>query len=204
MNLYLIRHGESVGNRHEDIDMPDSPLTDIGTRQAERVTSHLSGIALTRIVASPLVRALQTAQPLAVQLGLRIEVWRELVEVRNGCDYTGPARSELDRKFPQAIFPYDMEPDGWTYKGGDDSGSIQARVHAVIQRLQRLDPNDSVAVFAHGHLNAVLISELLRRSGISQAEQPAFPIRQANGAINHFLIKEGIVLQYSLNQTAHL
>ena len=66
MLLYFIRHGDPCYE-------PDS-LTPLGLRQAEAVGRRLAGKGLDRVVASPMKRARQTAQPAAEMLAKEIEI----------------------------------------------------------------------------------------------------------------------------------
>ena len=82
MRLILVRHGQSFGNVVTE-DMPDPPLTPLGVEHAELVKEHLKHTEIHHVLASPLVRSLGTAHPLAEELDLPITVWRDLQEVRN-------------------------------------------------------------------------------------------------------------------------
>jgi len=80
--IYLIRHGESVGNLnriclgHTDLD-----LTDLGYEQAEKTAEALKNIDFSAIYSSDLIRAVHTAEPHAQFRGLKINkdiAFREL------------------------------------------------------------------------------------------------------------------------------
>lgn len=68
MELYLVRHAHAVDDAARD---DDRPLSADGRRQARDVGGALArqGVALARIVTSPLVRAVETAELVAVALG---------------------------------------------------------------------------------------------------------------------------------------
>ena len=78
MRLILIRHGRPD---EDDLERPnDPPLNAEGWSQARAVARLLETEGVTRIVASPLLRAQQTAAPLAEALALTIETiegWAE-------------------------------------------------------------------------------------------------------------------------------
>lgn len=112
MELYFVRHGESVGNVTPDQDMPDCPLTERGKKQAELVGKRLEKIPFTHILSSPLIRALETAQPLAKALGLPIQVMENAYEVRNLESCKGAVLEDLLKQFPEAKFPEDFPTDG--------------------------------------------------------------------------------------------
>jgi 8-oxo-dGTP diphosphatase len=72
-SLYLIRHADA-GER-ERWTGPDElrPLTERGLRQAARLAARFAGSRITRVVSSPAVRCIQTAEPLAADRHLPIE-----------------------------------------------------------------------------------------------------------------------------------
>lgn len=106
MELYIIRHGQSSNNALDDQEQGqrhhDSPLTDRGQQQAERLAAFLAGGALrdpwmnpatgytdptrdsrikaTHFYCSPMTRTLQTALPVARALGIWPQVWVEIHE----------------------------------------------------------------------------------------------------------------------------
>lgn len=62
MYLYLVRHGESVGNRDRlFFGQTDYPLTERGREQAAQAAEKLRGVAFARCCASDLSRAWETA-----------------------------------------------------------------------------------------------------------------------------------------------
>jgi 8-oxo-dGTP diphosphatase len=86
--LLLIRHA-NAGSR-EGSDVPDwaRPLSDKGVRQAKSLVRILEGYAPQRILSSPSTRCIQTVQPLARALDLKIEECDALAE--------GSARAALE------------------------------------------------------------------------------------------------------------
>ena len=71
--VLLVRHAKA-GER-ERWDGPDRlrPLSKKGVAQAERLVEDLAGYGVTRVVASPYVRCVQTVEPLAERLGVGVE-----------------------------------------------------------------------------------------------------------------------------------
>lgn len=71
--LYLVRHADA-GHR-SDFDGPDRrrPLSARGRRQADGLRDHLEATGITRLLASPFTRCVETLEPLAATLGLEVE-----------------------------------------------------------------------------------------------------------------------------------
>lgn len=102
MQLYFIRHGQSVNNalwadtRSSNGRSEDPELTELGMRQAEAVAEYLkyasptggrlcegqraSGFGITHLYCSLMIRAVQTGSIIARKLGITLEGWEELHE----------------------------------------------------------------------------------------------------------------------------
>jgi broad specificity phosphatase PhoE len=82
--VHLLRHGE-VHNPDGILygRLPGFRLSDVGIRQAERVAAYLGDRDVVYVVASPLVRAQQTAEPIAARHGLDLVTDDGLVEAGN-------------------------------------------------------------------------------------------------------------------------
>lgn len=107
--MILLRHGQSECNlrmfaTRRDPGIEDARLTEYGLHQAEVAAAKLADEQITRIIASPYTRALQTAEPLARRLGLNVEI-RPIVRERFGlaCDI-GTSRSQLADAWPAHDF----------------------------------------------------------------------------------------------------
>ena len=71
MRIYIIRHGESIGNLHRIcLGHTDLGLTDRGREQALLTANALFGVKFVAIYSSDLVRAVETALPNAELRGL--------------------------------------------------------------------------------------------------------------------------------------
>ena len=78
--LFVVRHADA-GSR-SDHDGPDveRPLSKRGRRQAEGIRDQLADAGITRLVASPYLRCVQTLEPLGHRLGLAVESDKRLAE----------------------------------------------------------------------------------------------------------------------------
>ena len=79
--VHLLRHGE-VFNPTGILygRMPGFSLSDLGRQMAQRLADTIAVRDIVRVVASPLERAQQTAQPLADALGLEIQTDPRVIE----------------------------------------------------------------------------------------------------------------------------
>lgn len=158
MMLYLIRHGECLGqcdpNYYSD---PDSPLSDLGREQAVQTRKALSE-KLTHIISSPLIRALETAAIIASNKP--ITVW---TDVREGFSnsHQGRPLSDLQARFPSALFPESISEQGWQH-GNDVYDDWQPRCQNVLASLNTQFSNDDhIALITHGGFANYLLHALL-------------------------------------------
>jgi broad specificity phosphatase PhoE len=82
--VHLVRHGE-VQNPEKILygRLPGYPLTERGQQMAQRTADHLAGRDVRLVWASPLLRAQQTAAPIAARHGLTTEPDDRLLESMN-------------------------------------------------------------------------------------------------------------------------
>jgi probable phosphoglycerate mutase len=80
VELLLIRHAQPVRVERTDGLAADPPLTELGHAQAKAMAAWLSEERVDAVYVSPLLRARQTAEPLAALFGLEPVVVEELAE----------------------------------------------------------------------------------------------------------------------------
>jgi len=99
--VLLWRHGRTAWNlEHRFQGQADPPLDEVGRAQAASAAALLVGFSPVAIVSSDLCRAVQTAQPLAEQLGLPVTLDRRLRERSLG-GWEGLTRDEVSRRHPE-------------------------------------------------------------------------------------------------------
>jgi broad specificity phosphatase PhoE len=146
MEVVLVRHGQTEWSRDlRHTGRTDVPLTDEGRAQAERLRDVLGDWSFTRVLTSPLSRALDTCR----LAGFRdsAELSDALLEWDYG-DYEGDTTPQIRELRPG----WNLWRDGCP--GGESAADVGARVDPLISELKASD--GEVLVFAHGHLLRVL------------------------------------------------
>lgn len=139
--LYLIRHAMATGQSAE------SPLTPEGEAAALLLADQLAGAGIQRIVASPFLRAQQTAAPLARRLGLPVETDDRLAERI----LSGHALPDWMEKLEASFADADLR-----LPGGETSREARARaVAAVADALKH--GAQTTALVSHGNLLSLLL-----------------------------------------------
>ena len=162
--MILVRHAESEWNRHFsrtriDPGIPDPPLTETGRRQAARLVDRLAEAEITRLVASPYRRALETATILGEALGLAITV-EPLVRERCvfSCD-EGTPPAQLAALWPDLDFAH-LEERWWGVPA-ETEVSLGRRCAAFRAKTVALPDRSRVAVITHwGVIRALTGQEL--------------------------------------------
>ena len=63
MNLYVVRHGETIWNKEHKVQgITDIPLTDAGRSQAKQLQELVKKLDIDVVISSPLIRARETAK----------------------------------------------------------------------------------------------------------------------------------------------
>src|SRR5260370_40876471 len=107
--IYLVRHGEtawSATGRHTGLT--DLPLTERGERNAKSLRERLAGMVFTRVLTSPLQRAVRTCE--LAGFGAVAEVDADLVECNYG-DYEGLRTVEIQAERPGRPLVRDGRPN---------------------------------------------------------------------------------------------
>lgn len=176
MRLYLARHGESTGNAQQLIfGRRDYPLTEQGRAQARALGRSLEGARIERVVASPLVRALETARIACP--GDAIETDARLTEQFMG-RWEGMTEAEaLADNAPlwQAMLS-DWTRDQAAPPGGESYAALRARVSYALGAI--LDRGANTLIVTHAGVLAAL-SELLLKTPRGQCAHEHFPCASA-------------------------
>ena len=151
MRIGLIRHGETEWNARGLLQgTSDIPLNERGLDQARDAANLLIGQGWQRIYASPLQRAMRTAEIIAHAVGLEAPT---------------PVPGVIERSFG------DLEGERyWTPEGGRrrlDEPSIEpvevvrARTREALAAIERAHPDKDTLVVAHGTVIRLLLDDLL-------------------------------------------
>jgi probable phosphoglycerate mutase len=140
--IFVIRHGETVGNAARIVQRPDAPLSPRGIAQAERLARRLTGEGVALILSSDLARAMTTAEYVRRATGAPLEI-DPLLQERN----FGALRGTPYDRLGFDLFAPDLEPDG-----GESWPVFHARVDRAWAALQaRAAAIDGpLAVVTHG------------------------------------------------------
>jgi probable phosphoglycerate mutase len=182
--VYLLRHAESAAPNVFHGAESDIGLSERGRRQAEAIAPIIAALRPDGIVSSAMLRARETAIPIATACGLPLHIEPHLHERRVG------ALTGLDFRagdvWPQTLRRWTAGETGYAPKGAESFDDIRARVLPVWQRLTTEWSGRSLVIVAHGVVCKVLLFSVV--PGLSVKDwQTIGPIK--NVAL-HELFKE--------------
>ncbi len=167
--IHLIRHGETTLNAARVLQPPETPLSERGRRQAERLALRLRESGIVHVISSDLPRAQATAELLCRVTGAELTL-EPLLQERSFGELRGTAYSELGRD----VFAQDYRPPG-----GEDGHDFDRRVDAawerIVERAARLGA--PLAVVTHG---LVCRSLTLRRLRLPPGQEPVQRFRNTS------------------------
>lgn len=148
---YLLRHGETEYHAQQRLlGRLDIGLNERGREQARKVVDFFRGLRLDAIYSSPLKRCLETAEPVARERGLTIQVLEGLMEVDMG-DWDGRTFEELFREEGELVGKWMRNPSSVAIPGGEDFGTVRDRVMSAVREIVSRHPGDQrVLVVSHG------------------------------------------------------
>jgi broad specificity phosphatase PhoE len=194
--LTLIRHGETSAN----LDgvwhgSTDTPLTERGRRQAERVAAFLSEkhADARALYSSPLARARDTASAIAASLKLPLAIDPDLAEYDLG-SWEGLTYRELHQT--HKLWERMKEPD-FAPHGGETPSRVAERFTGALRRISSTHPGDRVIVVAHGGALSMGLAALL------DGDYTQWKRVMHNCAVSELVIEPSPTL-LSFNQIAHL
>ena len=159
--LILVRHGETPANTERVWHgSTDTPLSERGRRQAQRVAAYLAETApgVAALYCSHLQRALHTAGAIGRELGLDARVDAELAEYHLGSWEGRPYREllEVEDFWTRIRGDPDFAPEG-----GESVRQVAERFASAVGRIAATHPGETAVVVSHGGTMALGLGWLL-------------------------------------------
>ena len=155
----LLRHGESVGNIEGRFQgQADYPLTSKGLKQARILATYWQNNkqVFDHIISSPLSRAKETANIIAVALNLSLTFESLLLE-RDYGEQSQLTHKKAMSKFPLPRFVHPFRPVATT---GESIWELYLRAGEALNCLLKFDPGHYLIV-AHGGLLNMLMHTIV-------------------------------------------
>lgn len=159
--LVFLRHGQTDWNVHGRFQgQADEPLNDVGREQARRAATAMADQDFAVIIASPLVRAYETAQIVAAKNGSEIGVDDRLMEIDCG-SWEGRMWTDITSQNPELVQMYTDGVDFRRSPEGETIVEMVERARPAVDELLESHRGQRVLVVAHGLLIQRLVQSLL-------------------------------------------
>lgn len=158
--VYFVRHGESEHNTQPIIQADSSPLSERGHQQAQMVGERLTHLAFDALIASPTLRAKQTAQHIADATKHGIVFSDLFVERRKPTSLENKPWSDEAAYAKWLQWEASIYAGGKRVENGENWDDFISRADNALQYL--LDrPEQTIAVVTHGNFLRALTMRAL-------------------------------------------
>jgi alpha-ribazole phosphatase/probable phosphoglycerate mutase len=161
MRLLLVRHAETEasarGRCYGSLDVGLSPL---GRSQCAALAAVMAVERVAAVVASPRLRAVETARAIAEPHRLKVRQDADLRELDFG-ELEGRTYDEIAATLPELYAAWMTHPTGVRFPGGECYDDLKERaLRAVATARERLDGRTAVLITHGGIVRAVLADVL--------------------------------------------
>ena len=197
--VFLLRHGQTDWNAERRLQGHlDMPLNAVGRWQAEQLGQALAGEGIAAIYSSDLLRAQQTAQPLAHRLALPVQADPALRERHFG-RLEGLSYAEIDQRFPDDARGWRLREPGFAPGGGETLTAFFERAVAAVTRLAAPHAGQAIALFTHGG-----VLDCLHRAATGVELRAPRSWQLGNASINRLLYTGSGFVLVGWDDHAHL
>jgi probable phosphoglycerate mutase len=201
--LYLVRHGQSAGNAEGRFGgHSPTPLSELGRKQAAVTADLLARERIDAIYSSDLLRAVETAKPLANLLGMPIietPIFRERhVGVLEGLTF-----DESKEMYPDDYYALIHRRINHTITEGESYRDLLDRVSKGLQEIFRKHMGRKVVIYSH--TGAICYMTLHLMGAIHRHTKQTPWLVTSNCGINRFEVRGPRNIRVlAVNDTKHL
>ncbi|NNE65205.1 MAG: histidine phosphatase family protein [Pyrinomonadaceae bacterium] len=201
--LLLIRHGQSGGNVNGRFGgHSDTPLSELGCRQAEITADLLESVKIGAIYSSDLPRAVQTAEPLVARTGLELNKTSAFRE-RNVGVLEGLTFEESKERYPDDYYALVKRDVNHVITEGESYRELLSRGTGALEEILRTHMGKRIVVFSHTGMICYLTLYLIGAINRNTRQTPW--LVTSNCGINRFEIRGRRNIRVkALNDTRHL
>jgi probable phosphoglycerate mutase len=145
--IILVRHGETDWNKEKRIQggLSNTPLNDLGRKQAENLALKFRQDNVRAIYSSPLDRSLNTARAIARYHRLEVSIEPSLREIEAG-ELEGMTTSDMGRRLSELLTQQGVAT---RLPGGESLAEVQQRSWDTVRRLSKQHPDGVLVLVSH-------------------------------------------------------
>ncbi len=143
MKIYVARHGQTQYNSVNLVcGSTDIPLTDLGLQQAEKLADNCRGKGIELIIASPMIRAQQTARAVAKRYNLPV-ITDDRIREQDFGRWEGISRDHPDYQMEKRKYAHN-------HNGGESVFRLAQRVYNAMDDIIADHSGKTVLIVCHG------------------------------------------------------
>ncbi|MBU0997969.1 histidine phosphatase family protein [Patescibacteria group bacterium] len=170
MLVYLVRHGESEGNKKGFHQSPVVTLTKEGIKQAKSLANRLTNLKIDFIYSSPQVRAKQTSQIISKKLGVPIEFWENLKEIKKPSEIWGkPVDDDLAMKIKK-LAREDFIKGNKKYSDEETFEELNQRGKNVLDYLLKDHKDQNILCISHSAMIKMIVGKIIFGKNLTPSE----------------------------------
>ncbi|WP_283183639.1 MULTISPECIES: alpha-ribazole phosphatase family protein [unclassified Pseudomonas] len=189
LRLDLLRHGETElgGGLRGSLD---DALTEKGWAQMRAAVVEQG--PWDHLVSSPLQRCARFAEELGAQLGLPVQLDKDLQELHFGA-WEGRSASALMDTDAEALGLFWADPYSFTPPQGEAVVDFSTRVLAAVGRLQATYAGERVLLISHGGVMRLLLAQA---RGLPREQ--LLNVEVGHGALFSLTVESGVLLKEAI------
>ena len=205
--IYIARHGETVGNASDTVQTADEQLSLLGHEQAKLLAERVKTLKFSRLLASDMIRAQQTAEYIAGVTTLPIETITDIREFQNPARFQTLPRKDVNFLEHIQTRINSFAEDNWDYKDSDEESFREFTARADRARELLSSTTDNFFMVTHGHFLRFFTARILCGQRFSPKIWHSFGHRMSlsNAGISVFVrdLADGEWYLEQWNDTAH-
>ena len=163
-DLYLIRHGQTKWNLENRIQgNKDSPLTELGLKQAEWLSKAYKDYPIDIIYTSTLDRAYNTAKIFRGKRQVDIVRLDALKEINFG-EWEGRKFIQIKEENPEFFQAFRLTPESFRPIGGETFKEAKDRVVDAVLNIIEKNKGKKIALVIHGAVLKLLMGHFMNHT----------------------------------------
>lgn len=160
MRVYIVRHGETGDNAKKLYMGSDSPLSDIGKKQAQTLAERFKEIPVDFILSSPYERAKQTAETIKEATQKELEFDDDLKEISRPSKFHGRSWNEPEIKEIRDMILEKWHDKDWHYADEENFNDLLVRSLRLITKLESLN-HENILLVTHEGFMKMLVAAMM-------------------------------------------
>lgn len=197
--LYIVRHGQTAWNKEKVFrGRVDVPLNEHGFKEADAVGEALKDENISFVYASPLSRAVKTAEPTAKSRGIDVVNMDGIIDMNFG-KWEGRPLEDVEKEDAGLFRVWVERPHELAVPGGETLSEVQDRAMKAVREIAERHPGETGMLVSHRVVCKLLVLGLM-----GLGPDKFWNVQQDTTCINLFLVENDRAVMLRVNDTCHL